>query len=823
MTRNYTCILLIICCAACLPALAQPGNMAGRILDSNSRQPIEYATISLVDNVTGKILTGAVSNAKGFFSMDVPKTGTYSITAEAIGFRTKNLPARSFDKNKIQDLGSILLSQKASGLQAVTVTGGQKLIDNKIDKMVFNAEKDLTSQGGSATDILMKIPQISIDVDGNVELAGSSSIRFLIDGKPSTAFGNNIADVLQSIPASQIKSIEVITNPGARYDAEGLGGIINIILKHNNVRGINGSVSLTASSRNENGSLNFSIRNNDLGVNMFVNGNARVPVITPTTSTRVSQDTANNTQIVLDQNGNSRFYRYGMESGLSMDYHFRKKNTLTFALNYNLFGTSNDGTQNQNQSSYDKNGLPVSELLSSSITQVKTSVKTINGSLDYKRTFSKEDRELDFGIHTSTSQNNYHSLNTQYNLPANTAFYGTNNDNPGRQTETEIVLDYTEPFSNKVNLGVGGKMDFMDIHSTSNVLSLQPATGQYLYDSTLSNFLRYQQQVYALYTELNFPVTGWFNAKIGVRYERTELNPFFSDISHQVAEPGYNTWVPSVFLSRKLNEKQTLKLSYSKRIERPDYRELNPFINTTDPYNITTGNPYLQPETGHRFEIGWNDDLDAGGSLMVSAFYRVNLNDIQPYVVYYASLPVGDTVYTNVAVSTRQNIGTEKNLGLNLFSDLHLFSKFGMRTNIFMFYRQGINALDSNLKVESFNYRINMNLSYNFSTMLAGEFFASFNSPRNEIQGKYPSYSTYTFAFRQQLWKKKGSIALTATNIFNEYLNQPTILYGPNFTVNSNRKIPVRSIGINFTWKFGKLEFKKTQTENVDQPGNTPD
>ena len=824
LTRNK-CIVLsaLFFLLTHLTTSAQTGLLTGRILDSTTRQPIEYATISLVEISSHQTLTGAVSNKKGFFSLEIPKDGLYSLLSEAIGFQAKTLSGRQYYKNKTQDLGIILLNQKVTGLQAVTITGGQKLIENKIDKMVFNAEKDLTSQGGVVTDILKKIPQISVDVDGNIELAGSSSIRFLIDGKPSTAFGSNIADVLQSIPASQIKSIEVITNPGAKYDAEGLGGIINIILKHNVARGINGSVSVTAASRNENGSLNFSMRNADFGVNVFVNGNARIPATTPLTSTRISQDTAANTQINLQQDGSSRFYRYGVESGLSLDYSFRKKNNLTFSLNYNLFGTTNDGSQNQNQTTYDSHGQPVSQILSSSITQSKTSIATINGSLDYKRTFSKEDRELDFGIHTSTNQNNFNSVNTQFYQPANTAYYGTNNDNPGRETETEIVLDYTEPITEKASLGLGGKMVFTDIHSVSNVLNLQPASGTYAYDSTLSNFLRYQQQVYALYAEMNFPVSRWFNAKLGVRYERTELNPFFSDVTHQIDEPGYNTWVPSVFLSRKLNDKQTLKLSYSKRIERPDYRELNPFINTTDPYNITTGNPYLQPEIGHRFELGWNYDLDAGGSFMVSAFYRLNQNDIQPYVVYYASLPVGDTVYKNVAVSTRQNIGTEKNLGTNLFADLHLSSKFNVRTNLFLFYRQGINALDSNLKVESFNYRINMNLSYNFSTSLAGEFFASFNSPRNEIQGKYPSFSSYTFAFRKQIWKKKGSIAITATNIFSEYLNQPTVLYGPNFTVNSNRKIPFRSVGINFTWKFGKLDFKKAQTENTEQPAGSAD
>lgn len=796
----------------------QKGIISGVITDSLTDQPIEYASVSLLANKTNKTITGAVTDAKGIFRIPLAQSGTYILFIEAIGYSALKLAPKGYDKEGDNERVNIILSNKAAALQAVTVVGGQKLIENKMDKMVFNAEKDLSSQGGVVTDILKKIPQVSVDVDGNVELAGSSSIRFLIDGKPSTAFGSNIADVLQSIPASQIKSIEVITNPGAKYDAEGLGGIINIILKHNSARGINGSVSLTAASRNENGSFNLSVRDGNFGVNAFVNGNARIPATTLLTSTRISQDTSSNEQVVLNQDGSSRYYRYGVESGLSIDYTLKKKNNFTFSISDNHFGNNNHALQDQTQTTLDNQGASLGTIHSSSETQSAFSIHTINLSLDYKRTFDKEDRELDFGIHTSTDHNNFNSVNTQYNQPVDTPYYGTNNNNPGTETETEIVLDYTEPISKKVVLGLGGKTVFMDIHSVSNVLGLQPATGLYAYDSTLSNYLRYQQQVYALYTELSFPVSNWFDAKVGLRYERTELNPFFSDISQQVNEPGYNTWVPSIYFRRKLNDKQTLKLSYSKRIERPDYRELNPFINTTDPYNITTGNPYLQPEIGHRFELGWSYDLESGGSFMISAFYRLNQNDIQPYVVYYPSLPVGDTVYKNVAVSTSQNIGTEKNLGLNLFSDLHLNSKFNIRTNIFLFYRQGINTLDSNMKVESFNYRINMNLSYNFSSTMAGEFFANFNSPRNEIQGKYPSFSSYTLAFRKQIWKKKGSIAVTGTNIFSEYLTQNTEIFGSNFTVNSTRKIPFRSVGINFTWKFGKLEFKKPRSEDPDIP-----
>ena len=745
-----------------LPSIAQlPANeslqvsLSGIILDSATRQPVEYVTISLFEVGNQKAISGTITNAQGKFTLEIPKTGSYDVLVESIGYLPYSYKNLLIEKNINKFPGKIYLRKKTTQLQSVTVMGSQKLLENKIDKMVFNAEKDITSQGGVATDILKKIPQVSVDVDGNVELAGSSSIRFLIDGKPSTAFGSNITDVLQSIPASQIKSIEVITNPGAKYDAEGLGGIINIILKHSTVKGINGNVSLSAASRNENGSLNLNARKGNIGVNLFLNGNYRVPVNTPTYSTRISQDTGSKTQVIFNQDGSSRFTRFGIETGIGMDYTLHKKNNFNFSLRGNSFGNNNNGYLNQNQITTDENGNPLNQSLTLSQTQSDFRLHETNASLDYKRTFNKEYQELEIGIHSSFGNSTYHSINNQFDQPSDSLFYGTNNNNPGKQSETEFVVDYTEPIGKEMTFGAGGKMNFREIHSTSNVLSLQPEKNNYIYDSTLSNTLRYQQAVYAVYTELGFPVMKWFDAKLGVRYERTEINTFYSNISQQVPEPGYNTFVPSIYLSRKLNDRQTIKINYSKRINRPDYRELNPFVNTTDPNNFTAGNPYLKPEIRHRFELGWNYELNSGGSFMISAFYRTSQNDIQPYMVYYASLPVGDTVYTNVSVSTQENIGLEKDLGMNFFADLHLTAKFNVRGNLFFFYRKTENAIDPNYNSQSWNYRANINMSYNFNSNLAGEFFGNFTSPRNELQGRYPAFSSYTIAFRKQIWKKE--------------------------------------------------------------------
>lgn len=243
------------------------GKVTGKVIDAVSKQPIEYATITVLNKSTKNVINGTITDGTGSFVIKGLAPGNYIFKIQSLGYQEYTINTVSVQKNASINLPVIALAKQENVLQGVTVTAKKPLVENKIDKMVFNAEKDLTSQSGVATDLLKKVPMVSVDVDGNVQLAGSSSIQFLINGRPSTAFGNNIADVLQAIPASQIKSIEVITNPGAKYDASGLGGIINIILKDNHAKGINGNLSLTAGTLLQNGSFNLTARKKNFGIN----------------------------------------------------------------------------------------------------------------------------------------------------------------------------------------------------------------------------------------------------------------------------------------------------------------------------------------------------------------------------------------------------------------------------------------------------------------------------------------------------------------------------------------------------------------------------
>ncbi len=802
---------------------AQKNSLSGKVIDSITKKAVEYATITLSNATTNKVLNGATTDSAGHFKINDVDAGVYNVSFEFIGYDKKMISnLKISDDKNVYDLGRISIHKQANALQDVVVTAQKKLIENRIDKIVYNAENDITSQGGVATDILKKVPQVSIDANGNVELAGSSGIRFLINGKPSTAFGSNVADVLQSIPASQISSVEVITNPGAKYDAQGLGGIINIILKKSRVNGVNGNVSLNAGTRNENGSFNFTMRKGNFGLNAFLSGNARLTGTTPVSLDRTSIDTALKQYELLHQQSDPRTNRHGMQSGVGFDWSFKKYNSLSGNLNYNRFGSKSSGIMYQQQQTipFDSNTI-ISDVQSVNNSANRFSFYSVDAGINYKRTFAKEDQSLEINVNTSLGNNNSRGNNYQTLMPEDSVFYGINNNNSGNENEYEIEINYTQPFSKNISFDAGADFTFDDIKSNSNVFALQPLSKNYLYDSSVSNYLSYHQKVYAAYAELSFPVGKLFDTRIGSRYERTEINSFYSDAPQQVENPGYNTLVPSIYFLKKLTEKQTLKLSYSRRINRPDFGDLNPFINTTDPKNITAGNPYLKPEIGNRVELSYNHDYGSKGSFMITAFYRGSNNDIQPYSAYYPFLEIGDSLYTNVSVSTRENIGLEKNTGISFFGNLKATDKFTLRTNIFAFRRHIINGIDSGSNATSYNYRLNLNATYQFNKDLSAEFFGNFNSARNELQGKYPSFTSYTFAARKQFWNKKASIAITATNIFSKYVNQPTILYGTNFTTTSYRKIPFRSVGINFTWKFGRLDFKKDK-EDINR-GDIPE
>jgi hypothetical protein len=625
--------------------------------------------------------------------------------------------------------------------------------------------------------------------------------------------------VLQSIPASEIKTVEVITNPGAKYDADGLGGIINIVLKQNKTKGYNGNISTSIGTRIENGSINLAARNNNFGASLFIAGNQTLLSATPMTMNRTTIDAANKTNNYMQQDGSSDVKRQGTHSGLNLDWTYLKKNSFNASFGLNNFGTDASGSNTQTLSSQPFNGSIIQNAILHNLTSSAFSENgNYNYSGSYKRTFDKQDRELEIAYDAGASKFNINAGTLQYSMPSNSLIYGSTNLNGATEKESELKIDYAEPISEDVKLNFGSKLTSLDINSATNVFT-QNGTQTLKKNNSLSNTLNYHQQVVAFYTELEFPVKDWVEVKLGGRFEQTKVDAFFSKAT-QTVNPNYNNFVPSIFFIRKIGEDNSIKLSYSRRINRPGTEELNPYINTTDPKNMTQGNPYLLPENGERIELTYSQEIKDVGSFMLALFQRNSDQDIQPYVVYYPSLQVGDSLYYNVNLSKSQNIGLEKNTGVNLFGDLKITSAFNIRTNISYYYRKIYNSIDRNYNISSQNYRANINLTYEFSKNLVTECFGNFNSARNEVQGKYPANLTYSMAIRKKFWNGKGSLGLVANNPFAEFVKQQTLISGPNFTSNNIRYVPSRSFGISFNWRFGKLEFKKERKEDGGMEDN---
>ena len=793
-------------------AQSKPNTIiSGKVFDKSTREPLEYATISIINKQSGKTITGTVADVKGVFSISNIPFDTYQVNIEFIGYEKTTLDniVLSVEKRSVS-IGTIFLSSSTHNLESVTVVGDKPVVENKIDKIVYNVSNDITSQGGAAIDVLKKVPQVTVDIDGNVELQGNSNIRFLINGKPSSVFGNSLSDALASIPASQIKSVEAITNPGAKYDSQGTGGIINIILFDNKMQGVNGNINLSAGSRLENGSLNLNIRHNNFGVNAFFSGNAALKSELPYSQNRFAQDTAAKTITNMVQTSRTDFVRNGFRSGIGFDWNITKNDIITGSLGYNHFGNSNQGLTNQEQLTTDYSSDPLSDIFTLRNSDSRSRIGSIDYSLDYKKKFKNEGQELDIVYDQSNGKPYSNYIQSQSYVGQTVPFSGSLSTNPGTDKEINLSIDYTHPVNKNILIETGAKMVDEDISSVANVSTFDPSLNQYVSDALQSYHLNYKMRVYAGYLSTSFKLSDWLNVKAGARYEYTDVNIDFPNTS----VPAYGTFVPSVVLSHDFNKTQSLKLAYSKRIERPEYRELNPFINLSDPYNLSTGNPLLKPEIGNNFELGYSSSFKKGGNIYISLIERINTQDVKQVTTFYPAYLVGDSTYTNVSVSNNQNIGEEYNTGISVSGSYPITTKLNMRGNLMVSQRYTVSNIGIGNQSTGFRARLNLNATYQLNKDLVFELFGFYSSPVQNIQGKNPQFFMYTFALRKLFWDKKASFGFTATNPFNKYVRQLSTISTESYTSTNIRMMPLRSFGISFMYKFGKLEFSKSKEED---------
>ncbi|GGA97956.1 TonB-dependent receptor [Puia dinghuensis] len=804
-------LFLLLFTALTLTAFGQnTGKITGAITNATSKAPIEYATVSLLD-AAGKTLRETITDKKGNFTFSSIAPGRYRVKAEFVGFGalTRDYAVPATGKG---DALSIALTPVSSDLREVTVIGARPLVENHLDKIVYNAANDLTSQSGVALDVLKKVPSVSVDIDGNVELEGNSNIRFLINGKPSTIFGASVTDALQSIPASQIKSIEAIAAPGAKYDGSGTGGIINIILKDSRVQGINGAINASAGTRLENGSFNLNVRKNNFGINAFFSGNEQLNTTTLNTLDRQSFNSTKDTLTFLHQDGSTDFNRSGYQTGISAQWDITAKDKLTAGFNWNHFGNHSSGVTNQQQDVQDGSGALLSAIPSIRNAGSAVHANTGDWSLDYKKDFKKKGQDLDILVTTSVG-NNFNDYYQQQNYPGGgIPNSGSKGSSPGTDKETDISADYRQPVGKDITVETGLKTVLETLTNTVTTDTLLP-DGSYGPDAGQTYAFAYKRQVYAGYFSGDGTLFHHFlDVQAGMRYEYTHTQADFKG----AAIPSYGTLFPSLTVSHNLDETQSIKVRYSYRIERPDYGDLNPFYNISDPHNITTGNPALRPEQGHRFELGYNKNFGGGTNLYVAALYVYNTDDIQSLGTWYDTLKIDGVSYSNVTLTQRYNIGWQRNVGSNIFGSVAITPAISLRSNMQLGFRT--NSSPGLGTVSGFYFRGNLNASAKIGKDWMAELFGNYSSRQKTINGTRPVFAFYTLAIRKEFLHRKASLGFTATNPFNKYIDQKATLYGSNFTQTTIREVPYRSFGITLSYKFGKLEFKAKERENDNEP-----
>ncbi|WP_428328854.1 TonB-dependent receptor domain-containing protein [Mucilaginibacter sp.] len=807
MKRFY--ILIIIICSV-ISAKAQfgavgsggskiVGKITGTIIDSVTKKPMDYVPVSLYHSGGKSPMNGVVTDSKGNFELDNIHPGSYKISVDFMGYRSKVIdPITTTDGKPDKGLGNIIFSPTARALKEVVITGATPLVENRIDKIVYNAEKDITAAGGSATDILQKVPLVSVDINGNVSLRGDANVRVLINGKPSGATSASLSDVLKGIPADQIKSIEVITSPSAKYDAEGSAGIINIITKQKNISGISGSVSGGVGTRQNNGNMNFNYNKNRFNLTVNVGGNASWPQTSLTDFKQTIDNGTINTS--TETKGTSKVTRHAVIGTVSAGYEFNAYNSITTSVRLNQIEfNTNSNSQTIAATPYSSNTIGHAVPASG-----------FDWNVDYTHKFKKEGEELDLSTQWS------HSIgNTDFTTYYTSVFKNIKNNIDGTNNEYTLQADYTLPINTTFKLESGGKYIIRRINSVNSIFDPNGST-DFTYNPLNSSSYGYNQNVTAAYSVLTINLSKTYSILAGIRDEYTTISGDPQSLSEMLSpfSQHYNTLVPSLTFQKKLSATQTIKLAYSKRITRPSLQFLNPFTDSTSIQSQKVGNPRLNPEVSQTLELDYNTFIKTS-IVNLSAYYKHTTGLIEgiatPISVIVNGVAEGGTI------TTYQNIGNNNSFGGSFFGSVTPFKILTLIGNINAYtYKpdpSGVFHLAQSQNGTYIQYGGFLRATLTLPHDIIAESFAFGSSARRTIQGSNPSFSIFGVGVKKQFDKKKFSLGLNAIQPFSTYKSFDSSISSPGLTQSSKFQLPFRSFGLTFSYNFGKLSFSNPQQQ----------
>ncbi|WP_169513387.1 outer membrane beta-barrel family protein [Flexithrix dorotheae] len=785
------------------------GKIKGEVVDKNTGEGIAFATVSIIDVNTQKPIGGTIASDNGKFVVNNLKKGMYKVVLSFIGYSELSIEGiEIFEKGNTENLGKLYLEEAVTELEEVVVEGEKELVEEKVDRLIYNAESDATTAGGDATDVLRRVPLLTVDLDGNLSLRGSQNIKVLIDNRPSTISAGSIADALKQIPADQIKSVEVITSPSAKYDAEGTGGIINIITKKNNFEGSTLSVNSGVGLRATNLGLNGSVKKGRHGLSLGGFGRAGYNITGEFSNDQILTDSETLNQTLTTQkastDNNLLFGRYT----LGWDYEFNKYNWLSTSVKYGVFNMG--GSQHNLLTQSFRNN----ELLNQTTQNVDfiNHSKTVDVSMNFIKSYEKKGKEISFL--SLYSQNN--RTNDFENISIEPTTNRFKNENKSNNKELTFQVDYVNPVNDKSIIEFGAKNILRMVNSDYTYFTSEGPDDPYQpsLDEQFTNIFNYEQNITAGYFSLTQSLGKDYSLKAGLRYEYTTISANFSN-EETVEIPSYGTLVPSINFSKKLKQGNMIKLAYNRRIQRPSLEFLNPNVNATNPKNITQGNPNLNPEFTDNFEASYGA-YKGSKSINISAFVRNTSGSIQQ---------VRSVFSEDVTYSTYENIGKESAYGLSLFGNLRFGKKAMINTGIDMYYAVLDNNLEDPLyKASNSGMVVSGRLfgSYNLTEKWSLQGFAFARGRNIQLQGYQSGFYMYSLSLNRNFKDKKGSIGIGAENFLTGQMKMITESSSPLFTQSSTNTMNNLNFKINFSYRLGKMDFgansrrKGRKVENDD-------
>lgn len=773
------CLILLVA-----GANAQTYAISGTLLQASNDEALGFATAIAYTPTDSSMVTNTTTDLDGKFSLSVP-AGDYYLVFQFLGYDNKTVP--DLTVSEPLDLGNVIMGQSSVALETVTVEAERSQMVMKLDKRVFNVAKDLTGGGSTAADILNNVPSVNVDPEGNVSLRGSNGVRILVDGKPSAMLSSGDLDALRRLQGDIIESVEVITNPSARYEAEGEAGIINIILKKNKQKGVNGSFGLNAGYP-DNFGASYNLNYRRKAFNLFSNFGISYQ--------RTPGGGSNEQQFFNPDGSLDQFYEtvtdqdrggYGGNFQLGTDWFINDNTQLT---GYLLYRRSEDNNLTDvSYRDFDENrnltGLVVRDVVEDSGNQ------NLEGSLNFKRTFDRKEQEWTAVFQYSLDDDLELSDITETTRGEDNPLFQTSS-NTEYETNLLVQTDYVHPFNDSIKIEGGLRATFRTIE---NAFQVQEGFNRNDLDivGAFDDELEYNENIAAAY----FIASGQFG-KVGIQAGlRGELSDVTAALlkSETTNEQDYFNFFPSAALTYQFAETTQLQLSYSRRLSRPYFRLLLPFSNFNNPRNNSQGNPTLRPEYTDSYEAGLLKYLQRG-SVLASVYYRYTTGVIQRLIL---AADDGTTLRFPVNLGNRNSYGIEFNFNY----DVADWWKFTTDFNLYQARVEG-QYLETTYETDIASWNGRLTNKYDITDKLQAQLTFDYDAPQNTPQGRDLGVYSFDIGGSLDVLEGKGTLTLSGRDIFNTRIRQ-SIIELPNYTSSSNFQWRrAQSIVLSFVYRLNQ-------------------